>query len=105
VDVDVWDKALQATLNDMGVAIFDYLFRQASGEEAKVLRVIAKAETAVSAKQIHELAKRGKIIISAQNIAKYLQRLVEKRLISKSGRGLYVIPDRMFRAYLRSLPD
>lgn len=105
VGADVWVKALQATLNDMGVAIFDYLFRQASAEEAKVLRVIADADAATSAKQIHELAKMGKVSLSAQNIAKYLQRLVEKKLISKSGRGLYAMPDRMFRAYVCSRWD
>jgi predicted transcriptional regulator len=38
--------------------------------------------------------------VPVQNAGKYLQRLVEKKLISKSGRGLYNIPDPMFRAYI-----
>lgn len=105
VDVDVWDKALEVTLNDMGIAIFDYWFGQASGEEAKVLRVIAEEETPLSAKKIHELAKAGKVKVSPRNAAKYLQRLFEKRLISKIDRGLYTMPDRMFRVYVRTRSD
>jgi len=105
VDVDVWDKALEVTLNDMGIAIFDYWFGQASGEEAKVLRAVAEEETPVSAKKIHRLAESGKVSVSPRNAAKYLQRLVEKGLISKSGRGLYTVPDRMFGAYVRTRSD
>lgn len=105
VDVDVWDKALQAALNDMGVAIFGHWFGQASGEEAKVLRVIAEAEGPMSAKQVSELASGGKVKISPRNVAKYLQRLVEKKLIFKSGRGSYTIPDQMFRVYVCTLAE
>ena len=105
VKVDVWDKVLQATLKDMGIAIFDYLFSQASGEEAKVLRVIAEAGTSISVKEIQELTKVGKAKVTPRNISKYLQRLVEKKLLSKSGRGLYTISDRMFRAYVCTRSD
>ena len=103
VEVDVWDKSLQAALNVMGGAIFDYWFNQASSEEAKVLRVVADAETPLSAKEIREMAKSGQLQVSSRNIAKYLQRLVEKKLLSKIDRGLYEVPDRMFRAYIRTL--
>jgi len=105
VEVGVWDKALQAALKDMGIAIFDYWFSQASGEEAKVLRVIAEQEKPISVKEIRELGKAGQEKVSPRNISKYLQRLVEKKLLSKSGRGFYTIPDRMFRAYVCSRPD
>ena len=105
VDVAMWDKSLQTTLNDMGVAIFDYWYSLASEEEAKVLRVIAEVETSVSTKQIHDLAVGGTVKVSPPNIAKYLQRLVEKKLINKSGRGSYSIQDRMFRAYVCTRPD
>lgn len=102
VESAVWEKALQEALNDMGIAIFDYWFGQASGEEAKVLCTIAKAETPVSGKEIQQLAKAGKVMVSSSNITKYLQRLFEKQLINKSGRGSYFISDHMFRVYLRT---
>lgn len=102
VELDVWDKALQAAIYDMGVAIFHEWFRQASGEEAKLLRVIAKAESPVSSKDISRLIEEGRVRVSPGNIPKYLQRLVEKGLAAKSGRGLYAIPDGMFRAYVRT---
>lgn len=105
VEVEVWDRALQSALNDLGLAVFDHWFLQASGEETKVLRLIVEAETPISAKKIHELAETGEVEVSTRNIAKYLQRLVEKKLISKSGRGLYTVPDRMFCAYIRTRSD
>jgi polyphosphate kinase len=97
----MWGKALESTLKDLGVAIFDHLFNQASNEEAKVLRVIADAELPISTKEINNLVKECNVRISTNNIAKYLQRLVQKRLINKTARGLYTVPDRMFCAYVR----
>jgi CheY-like chemotaxis protein len=102
VDLEVWDKSLQTALNDMGVAVFDNWFGQASDEEAKVLLLVAKGDISVSAGKIQELAKSAKVQIASKSITKYLQRLFEKGLIIKSGRGLYSIPDIMFRTYLRN---
>jgi CheY-like chemotaxis protein len=105
VDVDVWEKALQAALYDMGMAIFNHWFGQASSEETKVLRLIADTETPISVKEIIKIAETGNVRVSPGNITKYLQRLVEKRLIGKSSRGLYTVQDRMFRAYIRIHSD
>lgn len=105
VDVDVWDKALQSALDDLGIAFFDHRFSQASSEEAKVLRHIAQSEVPLSGKEVQNSAGSGEVKVSAGNVAKYLQRLVEKKLISRSGRGFYTMPDRMFRAYICSRPD
>lgn len=105
VDVDVWEKALQTALRDMGAAVFDNWFKQASEEEAKVLRLIAEEKLSVSIQQIQNLAKIHKIKIASKSITKYFQRLVEKELIIKSSRGLYTIPDLMFRAYIHSRHD
>jgi Cdc6-like AAA superfamily ATPase len=104
-DIDVWEKALQGALHDMGIAIFDHWFNQASSEERKVLRLIGDAKTSMSVKEIIKVAETGNLRVSPTNITKYLQRLVEKRLIIKSGRGLYTVPDRMFRAYVRTQSD
>jgi Mn-dependent DtxR family transcriptional regulator len=56
----------------------------------------------MSAKEIHEMMEAGKLKVSPPNIAKYLQRLVEKKLLVKSGRGLYAIKDQMSRTYVRT---
>lgn len=102
VDIDVWDKALQTAINDLGAATFDNWFHQASKEERKVLRIIAEEENPVIPKEIRSIAEKNKIRIASQNIRKYLQRLVEKKLIRKTERGFYTIPDRMFQVYIRS---
>jgi CheY-like chemotaxis protein len=102
VEVDVWDKALQAALHDIGVAMFYHWIRQASVEEAKVLRLVADAEGSVSSKEIQGRAKSENVKISLANITKYLQRLAEKQIIQRTERGLYTVEDRMFRAFIRS---
>lgn len=105
VDTDVWEKALLTTLNDLGMAIFYYWYSQASSNESKVLRLIAMEDTPVTMKKIQGIAKESKIQLPPMNIPKFLQRLLDKKLIEKSGRGLYIIPDRMFRVFLRNLSD
>jgi predicted transcriptional regulator len=102
VGIDVWDKALEAAINDLGAAVFDHWFHEASAEEAKVLSLIAPARGPVSAKDIEEAAEVRKIRISSASITKYLQRLSDKRIISRTSRGMYAIQDRMFRAYIAS---
>jgi CheY-like chemotaxis protein len=101
VDLAVWEKALQGALNDLGIAVFDRWFSQASSEEVKVLQLIAKADSPLSVKEMQKEAESARIKISAGNISKYLQRLSEKKLIDKSGRGQYTIKDRMFCAYIQ----
>ena len=100
VKTDIWEKALKATLKDMGIVIFEDWYNRASTEEVKVLHAIAKSEISISTKKIQRLAENGEINVSPYNIAKYLQRLVEKKLISKCGRGLYTISDKIFRNYI-----
>ncbi len=102
VEVDVWEKALQDTLNDLGNAVFEGWFRKASSQEAKVLRIIAQAETPISVKKIQEIIRSTEVGVSTQNVTKYLQRLAGKNLLNKSGRGLYHVSDKMFRTYIRS---
>jgi predicted transcriptional regulator len=88
-------------LNDLGIAVFDRWFSSASSEEAKVLFNIANAGTPLSAKEIQDSASAGHVKVSTGSISKYLQRLVEKKLIDKTGRGSYTVTDKMFRAYIR----
>jgi CheY-like chemotaxis protein len=102
VEISIWDKALQTAINDLGTAVFDNWFNQASKEERKVLRVIAEKGNPILPKEICLLAEKNKIRISLQSIRKYLQRLVEKKLISRTDRGFYTISDRMFQVYVRN---
>ena len=102
VEIEMWDKSLQSALNDLGIAMFDQWFGQASSEEAKILQAIAESEIPLSVKAIQDMAEAGKVNASVKNITKYLQRLLEKKLVSKAGRGLYALQDRMFRAYIRN---
>lgn len=102
VNLEVWEKSLQVALRDLGLAVFAHWCQQASQDEAKVLSLLATVDKALTVKEIQEAGQSQKIALSSGNLAKYLQRLVEKRLIEKAGRGQYVIPDAMFRAYLRS---
>lgn len=105
VDIEVWDKSLIMALKDLGLAIFDHWYDQASGEESKILRAVAQSEDTVSVKQIQSLVKAGVVKVSPKNTSKYLQRLAEKNLVTKSKRGQYEITDKMFRAYIRSRRD
>jgi CheY-like chemotaxis protein len=102
VDLSVWKKALQTTLSDLGIAVFDRWFNQASSEEAKVLFSIANVDAPLTAKEIQDSASAGQVKVSTGSVSKYLQRLVEKKLIDKTGRGSYTVTDRMFRAYIRN---
>ena len=101
VDLAFWEKALQNTLVDLGTAIFDHWFNEASKGEAKVLKVFAFQETPLTKKEVTQLLSERGSRISSGNIGKYLQRLVGKKLLSKVERGKYEISDRMFRAYIR----
>ncbi|MFH1860549.1 MAG: response regulator [bacterium] len=101
VDLSVWEKALQNTLVDLGTAIFDHWLDEASKGEAEVLKMFAFQERALTKKEITQLLfERGSRITSG-NIGKYLQRLVDKKLLDKVERGSYEISDRMFCAYVR----
>lgn len=103
ITLDIWDKALLGALNDLGRAVFDTWYAQASGEEAKVLCLVADGDNDVSAREVQDAAKKEKVKVSRANVAKYLRRLAEKNLLTKSARGLFSIADPMFRMYVRTL--
>jgi hypothetical protein len=105
ITLDVWDKALLGAINDLGKAVFDNWYAQASGEEAKVLHLIVEGENDMSAKEVQDSAKEHRVKISRANVAKYLRRLVDKELLNKSARGLFSISDPMFRMYVRTCKE
>jgi rhodanese-related sulfurtransferase len=102
ITLDVWDKALLGAINDLGRAVFDNWYAQASGEEAKVLRLVAEGGCDMSAREVQGAAKKNKVKVSRANVAKYLRRLAEKGLLTKSARGLFSISDPMFRMYVKT---
>ncbi|MEW6619624.1 MAG: response regulator, partial [bacterium] len=81
VDLAVWEKALQNTLVDLGTAIFDHWFNEASKGEAEVLKVFSFQETPLTKQEITQLLSERGSRISSGNIGKYLQRLVNKKLL------------------------
>lgn len=102
VQVDVWDKALQDTLTDLGTALFDFRCQQASPEEKKVLSFVATSRTPVLTKELQEACTEGELNVASKSLSKYLQRLVDKALLARNGRGSYLIPDAMFSEYIRT---
>ncbi len=103
VGEQTWQKALEATVKDMGMAVFDQWYSTASHEEGKVLSVIAASNEPVSLSRIREAIRSRKWKKVEKNVAKYIQRLRTKNLIAKSGRGHYFVADPMFRTYLQML--
>ncbi len=101
VEFEVWDKALQDTISDIGTAVFDTWFKQASCEEAKILSIVANSEHPLLAKDIQKSSEMNNIKVTVRNIPKYLQRLVDKKILVKTSRGLYTIPDKIFSEYVR----
>lgn len=97
VDSAIWDKAFEGTLRDLGIAVYDLWYDQASQEELKVLQAIAQSPDPVSIKNIQGMLQNSP---KTGNLSKYLQRLFDKGLISKVERGKYLIPDRIFRHYI-----
>ena len=74
---------------------------EASKGEAEVLKVFAFQKIPLTKKEMTQLLSERGSRITSGNIGKYLQRLVNKKLLSKVERGKYEVSDRMFRAYIR----
>ncbi|MFB2938394.1 response regulator [Aerosakkonemataceae cyanobacterium BLCC-F154] len=102
VEVDTWDKALQATLKDIGIAIFERWLDQLSFEEAQVISIIAKADNPIQAQEIKKLIESRGLSICSENTEEYLRFLIEKQIIRKSNYSRYTVPDPMFRTYIRT---
>lgn len=100
VDKSIWDKALYKTLKDLGDAIFKAWYEQASENEKKILKLLATSDYPIALKGLKELIKLEENSL-LKGSEKYLQRLLEKNLISRTERGVYTIPDKMFQAYIK----
>lgn len=97
VEIDIWEKALQAAVRDVGIAIFEKWCSELSVDEAKVLRILAEEENFVAFEKLTTSLEMEKLIVSTEEI---LKNLLQQKLISRNIYGNYVIKDRMFRTYL-----
>jgi FixJ family two-component response regulator len=100
VGLGVWDQALAATLDDMGVAIFDYWLSQVSNDERQLLHVFASTGIPFSARDLRACAAESGLRLELESVSRSLQRMAHGGLLARVERGLYVIPDPMFVAYL-----
>ena len=103
VDIDVWDKALQDTLNDLGMAVFENWLDRVNSNEGKILNFIAQSENFVTDNEIQNLIQRENVDLVSNSFEDYIQGLLEKKLICKKGIGSYAIKDYMLKAYIRTL--
>jgi hypothetical protein len=101
VSIEMWEKALRKSVIDLGGAVFAHWYKDASSNEKRVLRVLAGASTeGVSLNQIQEALQSQRVKVRTNDVSTYLQRLLQKQIISRLERGQYAIPDPMFRAYI-----
>jgi hypothetical protein len=96
VNENIWDVSLNMTISHLGDVLFDYLYDSASPSEKEILRVLAEEHGPLGNKMIAARAKKFK----SEAVNKYLNRLVLKKLVVKTERGIFDLPDRMFREYV-----
>lgn len=84
----------------LGEEIFEGFFDEASEKERQVLAVLAEKDEILDFATLSDILKKEHNI-SATTMSKLLERLLHKRIIDHPGRGLYFIPDVLFRKYLK----
>ena len=96
VTVDVWDVSLDSAITQMGDVLLDTLYESASETEKAILKEYAEDSEDFRSKRIDIETK----VLSSEEVAKYLNRLADKELLVRRGRGIYTFPDRIFREYV-----
>jgi len=105
VNDEVWEKALQDTLNKLGSVVFERWLDGVNSEESKILGYITQVDKAVSDQDIQAFIQQGDATIFSGNAEKYVHSLLKKRLLRRKGLGLYTIADSMLRAYIQNYLD
>ncbi len=103
ITVRSWDTSLGLTLENLGQILLDTLIREASDRERQLLKVLASVEYPLEWKSIIPLVKNMAKSFPSHSVGKFLSRLLEKGLIQQPKRGVYKLPDRMFREYILRL--
>ncbi len=96
VNEDSWDVSLDTAITHLGEILFDYMYDSASPTEKEVLRALSEKYTPVESKTLSKRLKRFK----SEDVNKYLNRLAAKKLVVRKERGVFALPDRMFREYV-----
>ncbi|NES68419.1 MAG: hypothetical protein F6K24_25890, partial [Okeania sp. SIO2D1] len=101
VEIDIWEKALQATVRDVGNAIFEKWCSDLSIDEAKVLRVLAENDNSVTLEKLTATFEVENLMIPMKySVEEVLKSLLQRKLISRDVYGNYAVKDRMFCTYL-----
>jgi hypothetical protein len=95
----VFEPALNRTLETLGEEVFDNLFESASQNEQLVLRLLAEEEGLCTFSKLGSLAQ-ARHSFSQGSLIKLLNRLIEKRIISRPERAVYSVKDVLFRTYV-----
>ena len=101
VEIDIWEKALQATVRDVGNAIFEKWCSDLSIDEAKVLRILTENENSVALEKLATTFETENLMIPPNySVEEVLKSLLQRKLISRDIYGNYIVKDLMFRTYL-----
>ncbi|NEO55071.1 MAG: response regulator [Okeania sp. SIO3B5] len=101
VEIDIWEKALQATVRDVGNAIFEKWCSDLSVDEAKVLRILAGNDNSVTLEKLTATFEVENLMIPMKySVEEVLKSLLQRKLIDRDIYGNYVVKDRMFCTYL-----
>ena len=103
VGTDIWKKSLQATIRDIGNAIFEKWCLDTTVDQAKILRILAEVNKPLSINDIQNIiSNHGSSMTTILPLEESLSSLVNNKVVDKDFYGLYTIQDRMFCAYLVS---
>ncbi|OGC22637.1 hypothetical protein A3J90_07430 [candidate division WOR-1 bacterium RIFOXYC2_FULL_37_10] len=100
VGEDVWDVSLDNTLGYLGEILLNSLIVEASDREREILLVLAREFKPLGWKEIADEILRVNKKFPKEAVGTILARLVSKQLLTQEKRGIYLLPDRMFREYL-----
>jgi hypothetical protein len=96
VSEDTWEISLDTAITHLGEILFDYMYDSASPTEKEVLRALSEEYSPFESKALSKRLKKYK----SEDVNKYLNRLVAKKLVIRKERGVFQLPDRMFREYV-----
>jgi len=82
-------------VNHLGDVLFDYIYGTASPSEREVLMALADEYEPIESKALTK-----KVKLKNEMVNKYLNRMVSKKLVTRKERGVFALPDRMFREYI-----
>jgi hypothetical protein len=100
VGLSGWEKALAATLKDMGMAIFDFWLSQVSADEHQILGIVARAGAPLSARDVCAFADERGLPLDPEAVSRSLQRMANTGVLTRAERSLYGVADPMFGAYV-----